>query len=173
MDQVRLPTGGLAELRRAIEDTVGRDAVPALREAGRRLAGDAEVAISQQFGGPLPSIPMSKFWSKLDRYFSESGWGRIEHEELNGAVGAIVARDWAEVDASDQRQYPCCHITTGLLAELLSRAVGEPVAVMQVHCTSRGDPVCRFLFGSPTSMLSVHQKLANSQSLEEAISALT
>ena len=171
MGQIRLPAGGLANLRRAIEENAGSSAVPALREAGRRLASDAQAVITQNCGGTLPNLPMTRFWDELQRYFSEAGWGSIEHERVNGAIGALVTSEWAEVDSSDSRDFPSCHITTGLLAELLSEAVGQPVAVLQVQCISRGDSVCRFLFGSPTTLLSIHQRLAHSDTLENALSA--
>lgn len=173
MGQVRLPAGGLAELRQAIEEKAGPEAIPALREAGRRLASEAEGIIAERAGGSLATLPMTQFWDELARYFQESGWGQLHHEQLNAAVGALVASEWAEVEAGENRKYPSCHITTGLLAELLSQAVGQPVAVMQVDCISRGDAVCRFLFGSPTNLLSVHRSLANNEPLEEALSAFS
>lgn len=173
MGQVILPTGALAELRRAIEETATTDAVRALREGGRRLAGDAELAIVQRGDRPLPTLPLDLFWSELASYFADTGWGKIEHEEVTEGVGSLVATDWAESDPTEARGAPGCHITTGLLAELLSRAVGQPVAVLEVACRSQGDDVCRFLFGSPTTLLLVHQKLASAGNLEDAITALS
>jgi predicted hydrocarbon binding protein len=172
MGDVRLPAGGLVELRRAIENAAAQDAVRALREAGRRLAGDAEVAIAERGGRPLPALPLGTFWSELNRYFHEAGWGRIAHQELNAGVGAVVASDWAESDPSESRGAPGCHLSTGLLAELLTRAVGQPVAVMEVDCRSQGGDVCRFLFGSPMTLLHVHRKLAQNGDLEDVLAAL-
>lgn len=173
MGQVRLPPGGLAELRQAIEKTAARDAVPALREAGRRLAHDAEAALTRGGGGSLSEMSRSRFWSELARYFDEAGWGRIEHHEVNEGVGAVVASDWAEADPGEARAVPGCHISTGLLAELLTRAVGQPVAVLEVDCRSQGGEVCRFLFGAPPTLTLVHKKLAESDSLDDVLNALT
>jgi hypothetical protein len=172
MGDVILPAGGLAELRRAVEEISAEDGVRALREAGRRLAGDAEVAIAERGGGPLPALPLSTFWSELGRYFDEAGWGRIESEEMSQGVGSVVAADWAESDPNEGRGSPGCHLSTGLMAELLTRAVGQPVAVMEVTCRSMGDGVCRFLFGSPTTLLLVHKNLAKTSSLEDALAAI-
>ncbi|MEE9133346.1 MAG: 4-vinyl reductase [Gemmatimonadota bacterium] len=171
MGDVILPSGGLAELRRAIEDVSADSGVRALREAGRRLAGDAEVAIAERGGGPLPALPLETFWTELGRYFDEAGWGRIQHEQMNEGIGALVASDWAEADPTEDRGAPGCHISTGLLAELLTRAVGQPMAVMEVECRSQGNEVCRFLFGSPTTLLLVHKKLAQAGSLEDALTS--
>jgi predicted hydrocarbon binding protein len=172
MGDVRLPAGGLSEFRRAIEETATQDAVRALREAGRRLAADAEVAIAERGDAPLPALTLSQFWSEMQRYFDDCGWGRIDHQEVNEGVGAVVARDWAESDPTESREAPGCHISTGLLAELLTRAVGQPVAVLEVDCRSQGHDVCRFLFGSPTTLLLVHKKLAQAGNLEDALTQL-
>ncbi len=172
MGDIILPAGGLAELRRAIEETSTQGPIRALREAGRRLAGDAELAITQRGGGPLNTLSESTFWLELNRYFDDAGWGRIDYEQVNEGVGAMLARDWAESDPREAREAPGCHISTGLLAELLTRAAGQAVAVLEVDCRSRGDGACRFLFGSPTTLLAVHRKLAEASSLEDALAAL-
>ena len=172
MGDVRLPPGGLAEFRRAIEDTSSQGAARALCEAGRRLAADAAMGIAERSGRPLPALSLESFFSELDRYFAEAGWGRITHEPVNVGIGAVVASEWAESDPTENRTAPGCHISTGLLAELLSRAAGQPVAVMEVGCRSQGNEQCRFLFGSPTTLLLVHKKLARSGNLEEVLSGL-
>ncbi len=172
MGDVKLPAGALAEFRQAIEETATKDGVRALREAGRRLAGDAEVAISGHGGEPLSALSLNRFWTALDRYFRETGWGHIEHQQVTEGVGAILARNWAESDPHESRGAPGCHISTGLLAELLSRVAGHPVAVMEVDCRSQGDDYCRFLFGSPTTLLLVHQRIAHAGSLDEALTSI-
>lgn len=172
MGDIRLPPGGLAEFRRAIEETASQGAVRTLREAGRRLAADAALAIADRSGTTLSALPLSSFFAELDRYFDEAGWGKIEHEVVNEGIGAIVATDWAESDPTEGRAAPGCHMSTGLLAELLSRAGGKPVAVMEVGCRSQGNEKCRFLFGSPTTLVLVHRKLAQAGNLEEVLSSL-
>lgn len=171
MGEVRIPEDGLVELRRAIEATTD-DAIGCLREAGRRLGSAAESDIIARAGAPLPALSLNRFWSAVAGYFEEAGWGRIEHEPVNQGVGVVNASDWAESDADESRTGPGCHLTTGLLAELLTRAAGQPVAVMEVACRSHGDPACRFLFGSPTTLLHVHRRLAEDSSLEEALAAI-
>jgi len=171
MGEVKLPAGGLVELRRAIEASVD-DPVRCLRETGRRLAGEAEARIISSAGTPLPALSIASFWSAVSRYFEGAGWGRIEHEPVNEGVGVIMAHDWAESDPEESRAGPGCHISTGLLAELLTRAAGQPVAVMEVDCRSHGDAACRFLFGSPTTLLVLHRKLAEESSLEDALAAI-
>jgi predicted hydrocarbon binding protein len=115
---------------------------------------------------------LTDFWSELSRYFGEAGWGSLEHQQLHQGIGAVMASDWAESDPSEARGAPGCHLSTGLLAELLTRAAGQPVAVMEVACRSQGDDQCRFLFGSPTTLLAVHRKLAEAGNLDEALAAV-
>ncbi len=172
MGDIILPAGGLVEFRRAIEETSAQGPIRALREAGRRLAADAELAVQQRGGGPLSALPQSTFWLELSRYFDDAGWGRIEHQPVNESLGAVLAWDWAESDPAEGREAPGCHISTGLLAELLTRAAGQPVAVLEVTCRSRGDEACRFLFGSPVRLMTVHRRLAEAGSLEDALAAL-
>lgn len=169
MTEVMLPTGGLAELRRAIEDTVPENAVRALREAGRRLAPDAETALGGSIHGALPDVVAGDFWTALGRYFEESGWGLVEHHDLVDGIGAAIARDWAEADPTEAREAPGCHLSTGLLAELLTRVAGEPVAVLEASCRSRGDDACRFLFGSPSTLVALHRQLSDGRSLDDAL----
>lgn len=172
MSQVTLPSGGLAGLRRAIEDTAPNVAIRALREAGRRLAGDAEVALADSVAAPLSDLSVSDFWNELGQYFQTAGWGHLQHEAVGDGIGAAVTRDWAESDPAEAREAPGCHLSTGLLAEILSRVAGEPVAVLEASCRSRGDDACRFLFGAPSTLISVHRHLSEGQTLEEALGAV-
>ena len=169
MSQVTLPSGGLAGLRRAIEDTAPGVAVRALREAGRRLAGDAEVALTASLTAPLSDLSVPDFWDQMSRYFQAAGWGHLQHEPMSDGIGAAVTRDWAESDPTEAREAPGCHLSTGLLAEILSRVAGEPVAVLEASCRSRGDDACRFLFGAPSTLISVHRRLSEGRTLEEAL----
>lgn len=171
MVEVRLPAGGLVELRRGIEESVD-DAVRVLRESGRKLARDVESNIIDRAGVPLPTLSLSRFWFEVSDYFEEMGWGRVEHEEMSGGIGSLRAEGWAESDPSESRGDPGCHLTTGLFAELLSQAAGQAVAVMEIECRSQGSGACRFLFGSPTSLLRVHRRLAEEDSLEDALAAI-
>ena len=43
---------------------------------------------------------------------------------------------------------PSCAFTTGVLSNFLTLAAGGPVAVLEVTCSSRGDDMCGFAFGS-------------------------
>lgn len=161
------PTAALFVLRQAIE-SIDRERGPAaLREAGRTWADIAERHLRTD-DAPLGAMSPSGFWDSLSRFLQGTGWGRVEHEDL-GAVGAIRALEWAESDPSERRPDPGCHFSTGFWGELLSRVATQPVAVMEVECRSRGDSVCRFLFGAPVTLDRVHAALSAGASLDAAL----
>jgi hypothetical protein len=46
---------------------------------------------------------------------------------------------------------------------------GETVAVMEVECRSKGDARCRFLAGSPDSLASLYDRMAQGMGYEEGL----
>ena len=75
--------------------------------------------------------------------------------------------DWAEA-STEGSQYPSCHVSSGLLADFFGRLAGETVAVMEVECRTRGDAGCRFLMGSPDTLATVYERMAEGVSYAEA-----
>jgi len=101
-------------------------------------------------------------------FFGEHGWGTFAFTPLSEAVVALDSNDWAEATAEGGSQYPCCHLSSGLLADFFGRLAGETVAVMEVECRSRGDEACRFLMGSPDTLATVYERMAEGVSYAEA-----
>jgi hypothetical protein len=66
-------------------------------------------------------------------------------------------------------EYPSCHLTCGLLADFLGRISDGLVAVMEVECRSRGDSRCRFLAGSPETLSTLYERMAQGMSYEAAL----
>jgi hypothetical protein len=91
---------------------------------------------------------------------------------VHPGVGALEATDWAEADPSNGEARPNCVFTTGLLANLLGRAAGAEIAVMEVECRSRGDLSCRFLFGGEPALRKLHETIAAGASPEHALDQL-
>ncbi|HSH45518.1 MAG TPA: hypothetical protein VK966_06665 [Longimicrobiales bacterium] len=166
---IRIPADSLLTLRRSLTRQLGAEAaMRALQEAGN-AAGDA-VHHRLARGGDLGDIPRESFWTRLADLFREQGWGTLEHQELHPGVGALVARDWFEVDPEARR--PSCPFTTGVLANILGRVAGGEVAVLQVDCPD-GTPGCvRFLFGSGPVLESVYGGLREGRDLETALASL-
>ena len=167
-----LPAASLHALGRALEAELGADpAARALQNAGH-AAGDAIFAalVAQD---DLADLPESEFWQRLDAFFQEHGWGHLHFEAAHAGIGTLESSDWAEADPDAMQIRPSCHMTSGLIANLLGRVAGEEVGVLEVECRSRGDLRCRFLFGGAPALQRVWLALDEEKSVEEALGQLT
>ena len=169
---IRIPADCILALRRSLTRQLGAQAAArALQEAGH-AAGDAIYGRLARGGDgeDVGAIPRATFWDRLGALFREAGWGTLEHQELHPGVGALVGRDWFEIDPETAR--PSCFFTTGVLANLLGRAAGGEVAVLQVECAEGEPRCCRFLFGSGPVLQEVYAALREGRDLEASLSAL-
>ncbi len=173
--ELALPVGSLSALRNALEANLGGDAAAqALRQAGY-AAGDALfplLASSPDDAAGASELPEQLFWRRVSDLFVARGWGKLEFAAVHPGLGALETADWVEADASDGALRPSCHFTTGLLANLLGRAAGEEVGVLEVECRSRGDLACRFLFGGHDALGLVYEALAQGQELDQVLAQL-
>jgi predicted hydrocarbon binding protein len=174
--ELAIPLAALRALRTRLAADVGTDAAArALRAAGH-AAGDAFFATLAAAAGArsaadrdrLAELDSVAFWRKLGDFFAARGWGRLRFLEVHEGVGALESSDWAEAD-DGEAQRPSCHLTTGLLANLLGNIAERPVAVLEAECRSRGDSRCVFLFGAPETMNVVHGDLAAGSDLDRAL----
>ncbi len=167
---IQIPAESLLALRRALVRQVGREAADrALQEAGHS-AGDALFARLGNDPDTVGDTPLQTFWERLAGLFRELGWGSVEHQTPHPGVGALEARDWFEVDESASR--PACPFTTGLMANLLGRAAGGEVAVLQVDCDSSSARCVRFLFGAPAVLDRLYSGLRKGQDVDAGLAAL-
>lgn len=167
---IQLPAESILALRRSLVRQVGRETADrALQEAGHS-AGDTLFERLGQDAEQIGSTPMATFWDRLAALFRELGWGGVEHQAPHPGVGALEARDWFEVDDSARR--PSCPFTTGLLANILGRAAGGEVAVLQVECQGRGPRCVRFLFGAPAVLDRLYSGLREGRDVETGLAAL-
>lgn len=175
--ELAFPVESLTALRNALEAQVGGDAAAqALRQAGY-AAGDALFPLlapgaQPDAGTGAAELPEPVFWRRVSELFAARGWGRLEFSAVHPGLGALEAADWVEADATDGSLRPSCHFTTGLLANLLGRAAGAEVGVLEVECRSRGDLACRFVFGGHDALELVYQALAHGQELDQALAQL-
>lgn len=167
---IRFPAASLLALRRALVREVGPEAATrTIRDAGH-AAGDVLFERLTREDDAPDATPQATFWDRLAALFRELGWGSVEHQEPHPGVGALLARDWFEVD--EQATYPVCAFTTGVLANILGRVAGGDVAVMVVGCENGEPRCCRFLFGSAAVLQSVHSGLREGRALQAALGAL-
>ena len=175
---LQLPAAFLPALHSAL--ATERSAVETatlLREVGYATG----VTISAEFerwltehdrGAAVALLPADEFWPALDQFFQDSGWGSLRHVPLHPGVGALDSPDWAEAVPESIASRPSCHLSVGMLAELLGRAASGAVAVLEVECRSRGDARCRHLFGGEAALNIVFAEVTAGQSYTEGIARL-
>jgi predicted hydrocarbon binding protein len=175
--ELALPVASLAAMRQALTEDVGADAAArALRAAGY-AAGDAlYAALTQPFGDSdggekVGELPAAAFWRRLSQLFSTRGWGTLSHEPAHQGVGALESANWVEAVPGNGSR-PSCFFTTGLLANLLGRAAGSTIAVLEVECRSHGDERCRFMFGAPDSMNAAYNLIRSGETPDSLLNAL-
>jgi hypothetical protein len=103
-------------------------------------------------------LDAAQFGGALSDFFEASGWGHLGVAPVGGAALALDSSDWAEAEPGSA-EMPMCFFSAGMLADLMGRVSGEPVAVMEVECRSRGDSICRFLSASPATLQEVYEKM--------------
>lgn len=168
-----VPRRALHQLRTSLERDLGLQAASYLQEAGF-AAGEAThqaftAWTAERFSGTEPASLDERWLSEaLTGFFRSAGWGELAASPL-GPVLALDSGDWAEALDAPGADYPSCHLSSGMLADLLGRIAGEPTAVMEVECRSRGDGRCRFLAGAPETMGSLYERMAQGAGYRDAL----
>ena len=177
--ELAFPVVSLAAMRHSLTNDVGTDAAArALRAAGYAAGDGLFTALTQPFISgsadhqpDVSTLNANTFWKRLSQLFSTRGWGTLSHHAVHEGVGALDSTNWVEC-VEDSATRPSCFFTTGLLANLIGRAAGAQIAVLEVECRSRGDQRCRFLFGAPETLNSVYGLMRSGDSADESLRAL-
>jgi len=180
-DQTRSHHGGLRlgrrvlhQLRSALERDTGLQASTYLQEAGfaggEELYGEFREWLVAARGLEDPHELDAEFLSEtLSAFFTDQGWGRLEAAPLGDSVLALDSAEWAESVEAGGGEFPSCHLTCGMLADFFGRLSDGLVAVMEVECRSRGDGRCRFLAGSPETLSTLYDRMAQGAGYAEAL----
>ena len=170
----RLGRRVLHQLRASLERDAGPQASTYLQEAG--FAGGEELYaefrewLVPNRGVQDPSQLDADFLSStLSDFFADQGWGRLEASRLGDSVLALDSAEWAESVETGGTEFPSCHLTCGMLADFFGRLSDGLVAVMEVECRSRGDGRCRFLAGSPETLATLYDRMAQGTGYAEAL----
>ena len=171
---LRLGRRVLHQLRSALERDTGLQASTYLQEAGfaggEELYGEFREWLLATCGVENPGDLDAGFLSEtLSAFFADQGWGRLEATPLGDAVLALDSSEWAESVESGGGEFPSCHLTCGMLADFFGRLSDGLVAVMEVECRSRGDARCRFLAGSPETLSTLYDRMAQGAGYAEAL----
>lgn len=168
-----LPAAALTALRRGLRAEAGPlVAAHALHAAGF-VAGDSLFeGFAESLNRPVGELGARRFWAQLSEFLSRRGWGSLAHREVSPALGTVSSADGAEAEGAGEERQPSCHFTMGLLANLLGRAAGGAVSVLEVRCRGRGDAECCFAFGSEAAVHALYGKLLDGEVFEEAAAAV-
>jgi predicted hydrocarbon binding protein len=174
---LRISAATLPALHRAIAS--GREAADAARlarqfgfESGPAFYEALQAWSAEEAGTSLDALPPEQFWEMVATFFSSLGWGELTHERPHPGLVSLRSPDWAEAQPGSGARHPGCHVTTGVLADLLARVAGTDLAVMEVECRSRGDEHCRFLIGGVEALGTLYEELRQGHSLDDAIERL-
>jgi len=164
----------LHQLRASLERDTGLQAATYLQEAGFASGEEMYAALQRwmqaHYGVEQPSELDARWLGEaLGGFFAETGWGTLEVAPLGDGVLALDAPAWAEAADQGGAAYPTCHLSCGMLADLLGRMGSGLVAVMEVECRSRGDARCRFLAGSPETLGALYQQMAQGTPYQQAL----
>lgn len=148
---------------------LGDPGVDALREAGRLAGWDIYDALDSS----PASLSLGTFWSLVNEKLRELNLGTLRYEPLDGGLGAVGWQRLPEAGSppGGERFTEGCHLATGLLAGLLSRGAGRPVAVLEIGCGARASHDCWFLVGAETRLIEISERLTAGASVSEALEA--
>jgi predicted hydrocarbon binding protein len=164
----------LHQLRASLERDTGFQAATYLQEAG--FAGGEE--LYAEFTGWLlatrgvahpQELDVEFLSDALSEFFAEQGWGSLTASPFGASVLALDSTEWAEAAEESRGEFPSCHLTCGLLADFFGRLSEQVVAVMEVECRSRGDARCRFLAGSPETLSTLYERMAQGTAYADAL----
>jgi predicted hydrocarbon binding protein len=166
----------LQQLRASLERDTGFQAASYLQEAGfaggEGLYAAFAAWLGAAYGLDRPADLDARYLGEaLSAFLTELGWGSVSVAPLGDSALAIDSGDWAEATGEAKGDYPACHLTCGLLADFLGRISEGLVAVMEVECRSRGDARCRFLAGSPETLGTLYDRMAQGMSYDAALGA--
>ena len=164
---VHLPTATLAALHEVLEPDLAREVG---FQSGEAFLAALEERLGARAGGAA-DLPAANFWTRLSAFFAEAGWGPLDAERLHPAILSLSSARWAEAEGRSSG-HPACHLTTGILADVLSRVARADLAVMEVECRAAGDGLCRFLIGNPDALDRVYHGLQDGLPYRDAVAAV-
>lgn len=168
---IKLPAATLAALHGVLLRERGAlEAAHLLRDVGL-ASGEAffsllRETLAEQSDDPA-TVDSSGFWEKLGDLFAELGWGRLQHEQVGEGVFSLYATEWAEATAGRG-----CHLTAGLLADVLHRISGVDLAVLEAESETEPPGGCRFIIGSPRTLEAVFDQIQGGAPYEEAVQSV-
>ena len=171
--EIAVPVSVFGALRTELAKEAGTlPTVHALHHAGYQAGTEAAATLAGGENDGAATLAQDAFWQKLSEFFSQRGWGTLNHDSAHQAVGLLSSADWAEANGGEVEPDASCFFSTGFLSGLLSELASGPVAVLEVGCRTRGEDACRFAFGSELAIQDLYGRLLDGVDFDGALSAL-
>lgn len=173
---IGIPASAIPALHQALgRGRSGAEAADSARRLGFAM-GPAlleafQVALDRDGIGDARGLAAESFWSRLSEFFADAGWGELSFEPLHPGVALVSSTGWAEASGVKAR-HPACHITTGMLASLMSEIADTRLAVLETECRAAGGDRCAFLIGSEAALQTVYSGIREGRPYAEAVAAL-
>ncbi len=171
LDLIDMPAAALGALLNVLRAELGaEDAARAIRRIGLEAGPFFYERFRVWLAADPATLGRDAFWGRLNDFFAELGWGRLEHEAAHPGVISLRLLEWAE--ARHDRDHLGCHFTTGMLADILSRIVGGELAALEVSSDSAAGGTGRILIGNPATLDALYSEIRNGVRYEDALAAL-
>ena len=172
-NEIAVPVSVFTTLRKELTRECGPlPTIHALHAAGYAVGTQAVAGFARGIVDGAASLAEDRFWSRIEAFFSQRGWGSLTHSHASDAVGLLSSPDWVEATPGDVDEEGSCSFTSGFLSGFLSEVAGGPVAVLEVTCRTRGDDGCTFAFGSESAVHELYGQLLDGADLDGAVAAL-
>jgi len=143
-----------------------------LQSAGYAAGAEVFANLGGSFSEPTVNAMERSYWRSLSRRLSERGYGSFSANTTHPGAGLLTRRAPPEADVIPELGIGCA-FTTGLLASVLTRTAGAPVAVLEVRCRTRGDGTCVFAFGSENTIGRLYATILDGKPVEHALAEFT
>lgn len=125
---------------------------------GPALVSDFEAQLATSGGPRAAELAPDAFWARLADYLAAAGWGEVSVDETHPGVVEISAAEWSEATGRST-SHPSCHLSTGMLAAVVSEIAGTDLAVLETGCRSAGAERCTFLVGGQAALSEVYSRI--------------
>lgn len=138
---------------------------------GPALVSDFEDQLAASGDGSAAGLAPEAFWRRLAEYLGSAGWGELSVDETHPGVVEISAAEWTE-STGRHTSHPSCHLSTGMLAAVVSEVAGTDLAVLESTCRAAGADRCTFLVGGQAALSEVYSRMREGVQPDRALAEL-